>query len=219
MEILMLKIWGRVTSANVQKVLWVLDDLGLDYVREDAGLQFTVNKSESFLSKNPNGRIPLLEDGDFRLWESHSICRYLCNRSISDQKTMQVALALYPTVAQDRGLIDQWMDWILWGISAPMVVVFQQLIRTPPAQRNLQKLKDSENECAGYFVILDNFFKRHSWLSGRRPTLSDICLAPIIYRATALGVVDQDLYPALFRWFELIQKEKGYQKWVAIPLS
>src|SRR3970040_861445 len=74
----MLKIWGRKNSVNVQKVLWCAAELGLAFARIDRGLQFGGNDQDCFLALNPNGRVPLIQDGDYTLWESNSIVRYLC---------------------------------------------------------------------------------------------------------------------------------------------
>ena len=73
-----LKIWGRANSVNVQKVLWCLHELDLAYHRIDAGMQFGKNNEAAYLAMNPNGRVPTLVDGDFVLWESNSVMRYLC---------------------------------------------------------------------------------------------------------------------------------------------
>ena len=72
-----IKIWGRANSVNVQKVLWCLRELDLVYERIDAGMAFGRNQDPDYLAMNPNGRVPTLVDGDFVLWESNSIMRYL----------------------------------------------------------------------------------------------------------------------------------------------
>ena len=72
-----LTIWGRANSVNVQKVLWCLAELDLAYQRIDAGMQFGKNNEAPYLAMNPNGRVPTLVDGDFVLWESNSVMRYL----------------------------------------------------------------------------------------------------------------------------------------------
>ncbi len=72
-----LTIWGRANSVNVQKVLWCLRELDLAYERIDAGMAFGRNHDPDYLAMNPNARVPTLVDGDFVLWESNSIMRYL----------------------------------------------------------------------------------------------------------------------------------------------
>ncbi len=73
----MLKIWGRNTSSNVQKAMWAVGELGLAYERIDVGGAFGKNKEPAYLAMNPNGLVPTLQDGDYLLWESNSIVRYL----------------------------------------------------------------------------------------------------------------------------------------------
>lgn len=214
----MLKLWGRVNSINVQKVLWVLDALGLAYHREDAGLQFTANKSADYLAKNPNGRVPLLEDGGYQIWESHSICRYLCNKQDLSSSAVQAAACLYPADVQRRGHVDQWLDWTLWGISAPMVVVFQQRVRLPAEQRDTARIAKAEEESRGHLAVADQQLRRTAFLAGDALTLADIGLAPTAYRAQALNLVTSE-FPAVQQWIERLRAESGFQKWVDIPLS
>jgi glutathione S-transferase len=76
----MLKIWGRANSINDQKVLWCCGELGLQYDRIDAGNEFGVTKTPQYRVLNPNGLVPTIEDGDFQLWESNIIVRYLARR-------------------------------------------------------------------------------------------------------------------------------------------
>ena len=74
----MLKIWGRTTSSNVQKVMWAVGELGLPHERIDVGGPFGKNNEPAYLAMNPNGLVPTLEEDDgFLLWESNSIVRYL----------------------------------------------------------------------------------------------------------------------------------------------
>ncbi|MFZ1088711.1 MAG: glutathione S-transferase N-terminal domain-containing protein, partial [Xanthobacteraceae bacterium] len=73
----MIKIWGRTTSVNVQKVMWAIGELALPHERIDVGGSFGKNKEPAYLAMNPNGLVPTLEEEGFFLWESNSIVRYL----------------------------------------------------------------------------------------------------------------------------------------------
>ena len=125
----MIKIWGRTNSVNVQKVLWCLDEIGLPYERIDAGLQFGKNNEPWYLALNPNGRIPLLQDGEFSLWESNTIVRYLSSKYDPG--------GLYAESPETRALAERWMDWQLSTLLAPVSTVFWTLIRTPAAERDM----------------------------------------------------------------------------------
>ncbi|MFM1880223.1 MAG: hypothetical protein RLZZ344_457 [Pseudomonadota bacterium] len=214
----MLKLWGRINSINVQKVLWVLDALGCTYQREDAGLQFTANKTADFLAKNPNGRVPLLEDAGYQIWESHSICRYLCNTQPSSEASRQVAERLYPVDAQKRGQVDQWLDWTLWGISAPMVVVFRQRVRLKPEQQEPLRIAEAEEESRSHLVVADQRLRESDFLAGNQITLADIGLAPTAYRAESLGLFADDQV-GLKSWMERLRQDPGFRKWVDVPMT
>ena len=101
----MLRIWGRLSSINVQKVVWAAGEVGQAFERIDVGGPFGGLDTPEFRAMNPNGQIPVLEDGDFRLWESNSIVRYLVARYGAD--------ALYEADAARRAEEERWRDWML----------------------------------------------------------------------------------------------------------
>ena len=105
----MLKIWGRKNSINVQKVLWACGELALPIDRIDAGMAFGVNNTPEYKAMNPNGLVPLMNDGGFLLWESHAIVRYLARKAGLG--------SLCPAEAQAAADADRWMEWFsttLW---------------------------------------------------------------------------------------------------------
>jgi glutathione S-transferase len=103
----MMTLWGRKSSINVQKVLWVLAELGLqegaDFKQIDAGLHFGINKTPEYLKLNPNGLVPSLEDGSLVLWESNTIMRYLAKKFSST--------GAFPDDLASQASSDKWMDW------------------------------------------------------------------------------------------------------------
>ena len=103
-----LTIWGRANSVNVQKVLWCLAELGLAYERIDAGMQFGKNNEPAYLAMNPNGRVPTLVDGDYVLWESNSVMRYLC-------MAYGVNSPIYPAQPQARAGVDALIGEVEFG--------------------------------------------------------------------------------------------------------
>jgi glutathione S-transferase len=125
----MITIWGRANSVNVQKVLWCCDELVLPYERIDAGLQFGRNNEPEYLAMNPNARVPTLVDGDFVLWESNSILRYLVMQYGSSSP-------LYPPEPKQRASIDRWLDWSLSTLQPAERPVFWTIVRTPVAERD-----------------------------------------------------------------------------------
>src|SRR3954454_20962238 len=135
-----IKIWGRANSVNVQKVLWCLSELDLDYERIDAGMAFGRNNEPDYLAMNPNGRVPTLVDGDFVLWESNSIMRYLV---LAYAKPSPV----YPEEPKRRAGVDRWLGWPLSPLQPVDNPVFWALVRTPVAQRDMVTIqKDADAE-------------------------------------------------------------------------
>src|SRR5277367_3873619 len=135
-----LTIWGRANSVNVQKVLWCLAELDLAYERFDAGMAFGRNHEPDYLAMNPNARVPTLVDGDFVLWESNSVMRYLCLAHGADSP-------IYPKAANRRAGVDRWLDWTLSTLQPVDRPVFWALVRTPPAERDMAAIqKDADAE-------------------------------------------------------------------------
>src|SRR6187399_3645585 len=143
----MLKVWGRTNSVNVQKVLWTLDELSLQFERIDAGLQFGKNRESWFLAMNPNGLIPTLDDDGFILWESNSIVRYLAAKHDLG--------GLWPSDPRARATAEMWMDWQLSKLAGALGPMFTELIRTPQERRNASVVERGVNDCLGVFGVLD----------------------------------------------------------------
>src|SRR5438270_13454546 len=106
----MIKIWGRNTSVNVQKVMWAVGELGLPAERIDVWRAFGKNKDPDYLAMNPNGLVPTLQEDGFCLWESNSIVRYLAAK--------YGAGGLEPSDLRERARASSWMDWQL-SVAAP----------------------------------------------------------------------------------------------------
>ena len=134
-----LKLYGRKSSLNVQKVIWCLNELGLqpgkDYTRIDAGLHFGVNKTPAFLQLNPNALVPTFQDGDFAVWESNTIMRYLGRK-------FDGAGRIFPNDLKSQTVSDQWLDWqlTLWS---QLRVPFLGLTRIPEKERNYDAIRQN----------------------------------------------------------------------------
>src|SRR5450631_103341 len=115
----MLKVLGRSTSGNVQKVLWLLEELGHPYQREDYGRQFNNTATPEYLGMNPSGKVPTIVDGETIVWESNTILRYLCNRYAAGSP-------LYPAGPAVRTHVERWMDWQLASLNGPYLGVFKE---------------------------------------------------------------------------------------------
>ena len=142
----MLTIWGRNNSINVQKVMWAVGELGLEHERLDVGGSFGKNDTPEYLAMNPNGKVPTVIDGDFVMWESNSILRYLARKHKSP---------LYPSEFEERHLVERWMDWQLSVLALHQGTVLGGLVRTKPADRDMVKIEAAQRDWALGMAILD----------------------------------------------------------------
>jgi glutathione S-transferase len=208
-----LTIWGRPNSVNVQKVLWCLAELDVPFERIDAGMQFGRNTESDYLAMNPNGRVPTLVEGDFVLWESNSIMRYLCLAHGPQS-------SIYPHEPRQRAAVDRWLDWTLSTVQPIERPVFWGLVRTPPAERDmlaLQKAADAVAEVV--WKTLDRQLATRRYVEGDAFTLADIALGAYARRWFGIEGVEKPELPQLVRWFASLEGRPGFVRYVAPPLS
>lgn len=209
----MLTIWGRPNSVNVQKVLWCCDELGLPFRRIDAGMQFGGNNEPEYLAMNPNGRVPTLIDGDFVLWESNSILRYLAMQYGKDA-------TLYPAEPKVRASVDRWLDWTLSTLQPAERPVFWGYVRTPAAERDVARLSAEVAVAAGLWQILDRQLQGRDFLEGDGFTLADLVLGAYARRWYGLDdQIDRPATPDLDRWYRRVGERAGFRQYVSVPLS
>src|ERR1700758_2494990 len=122
----MIRLLGRQTSGNVQKVLFCLEEIGLKYTREDYGRQFNNTNTEAYRKLNPNMKVPTLIDGDVVMWESNTIVRYLAAIH---------APQLIGATPADKTFVERWMDWMLSSLNAPYLAMFRDA-KKPAAERS-----------------------------------------------------------------------------------
>jgi len=208
----MITIWGRANSVNVQKVLWGCDELGLQFERIDAGMQFGRNHEPDYLAMNPTGRIPTLVDGDFVLWESSSILRYLALQ-------YGPSSLLYPAEPKIRASIDRWLDWSLSTLQPAERPVFLSLIRTPEAERDLTALSADAKAVTALWRMLNEHLQDRSFLENDNFTLADIELGAYAKRWFGLEGIERPSMPYLERWYSRLETHPGFKKYVDLPLT
>src|SRR6267154_2472895 len=164
----MIKIWGRNTSSNVQKVMWAIGEMKLGHERIDVGGAFGKNNEAPYLAMNPNGLVPTLEEEDgFTLWESNSIVRYL------DGKHDKTGV-IEPKDAKQRALASQWMDWQLSVVGPAIFHAFWGLIRTPEEKRDMAAIKTSQEKTTAAMQIMDAQLAKTQYLAGDSFSYGDI---------------------------------------------
>ncbi len=199
-----MKLLGRLPSINVRKVMWTAAQLGLNLEREDWGPGFRSPKEPEYLALNPNGLIPVLIDGDFVLWESNSICRYLANR--------QGATALLPDEPQARARVEQWMDWQGGELNNSWRVAFLALVRGQPATP--EAIEASVASWNRHMAMLDGqLAKTGAFVTGAGFTLADVVLGLSAQRWKNAPIERVGL-PAVDAWLERLSTRPGFADYV-----
>lgn len=206
----MLTIWGRSNSVNVRKVLWTLDELGLEHRHILAGGAFGLVNEDAFLQRNPNGHVPCLQHDDFVLWESNAIVRYLADAF--GQGSLQ------PDDARSRAAADKWMDWSSLAMATPFRDIFWNSVRATPAQRNEEEIQRGIRNASALLRIADATLATQDYLSGPRLGIGDIPLGCVVQALFTLPYDYADL-PHLKAWYQRLQKRPAFQRLAALPLA
>lgn len=199
----MFRVLGRGTSGNVQKVVWLLEELGQPYAREDYGRQFGNTADAAYLKLNPSGKVPTLVDGDVVVWESNTILRYVANK---------VGTPLYPTDPAGRSQVERWMDWLLASLNGPYVAIFKESKkaegeRAPSFGADAKELKS-------HLDLLNGAMAGRKFVAGNAMSLADICLGPIVHRCLDFPI-DVSGLDGLKAWRATIAARPAFKKAVA----
>ena len=206
----MLKVWGRISSVNVQKVVWCADELGLDYDRVDVGGQFGGNDTPGYLAMNPNGLVPVIEHDGFVLYESNAIVRYLA--------AQDAAARLWPAQARARADVDRWMEWQSTNFTPAMWGAFMQLIRTPEDRRDAALVESSRARTEKLAAILDAHLASRQWLAGERFSAADVVVGCAAHRWLNLPV-SRAARPHLERWYAELRARPASRQVTGQPIS
>lgn len=198
-------IFGRTTSFNVQKVLWLADELSLDYEHIELGGRFGGLDTPEFSRLNPLQKVPVLVDGDRAIWESHTILRYLVAEYGGSH--------WYPGNAYQRSLYERWLDWSQTAFQPAFMAVFWGYYRRPSHKRDMAAIEKHLNKCHDCLDILNRQLANTKYLAGDTLSLADIPTGAVIYRLTNQGL-DIPLPSSVASWYEDLQQRSGYRKWV-----
>jgi glutathione S-transferase len=207
----MLKIWGRASSSNVQKVMWAVGELGLPHERIDAGGAFGRLDTAEYQAMNPNRLVPVLDDDGFTLWESNAIVRYLAETygrgTLASQDRKSFAHA------------DQWMDWTA-TTAQPLIIttIFWGLIRTPAADRNHAALAAAIKTAGEKLGLLDAHLAGRDYVGGATLSMADIPIGSLMYRYYTLPI-DRPKLPNVEAWYARLQHRAPYRDHVMIDYS
>jgi glutathione S-transferase len=206
----MLKIWGRISSINVRKVVLAAQEIGIPFERIDAGAAFGIVKTPEYLARNPNGLVPLVEDDQVQLWESNVIVRYLCARHAPD--------TLYPLALPRRFDAERWMDWQQTTLGPAGRTAFLQWIRTPADRRDAQAIAQSVAATEPLMAQIDQHLSHQPFMAGDRLTMADLPIACEVHRWINLPKPRTER-PHLDRWYEAIRARPASRGVLDLALS
>ena len=196
---------------NVQKVLWCLAELELPYSRIDAGLEHGKNHEPWYLALNPNGKMPLLVDGSFTLWESNTIVRYLAGKHAQG--------GLYPRSPEMRALAERWMDWQLSTLIWPVSIVFQNLFRRPAEERDAGAIERNLRAANRAMAMLDAHLTTQPYVAGEAFTMGDIPVGAVAHRWLEIPDIERPPFAAVRAWRARLAERPGFRAHVMLPLS
>ena len=198
----MLKILGRPNSINVRKVLWLCDELGLKYAHEPWGTADLPLDSPVFLKLNPMSQVPVIQDGDFVLWESNTICRYLVGRA--------GRVDLLPAAPHARARVEQWMDWMATDLNDSWRYAFMGLVRQSQAHADPIATAASLSKWNHLVGLLDRQLARTgAFVCGADFTLADIVIGLAVNRWFMTPMARPDL-PAVQAYYDRLSERPAF---------
>ncbi len=198
----MLELWGRPNAYNVQKVLWLLRELELEFEHHDVGSERGDLETAAFLQMNPHARIPLLNDAGNIVWESNTILRYLAARFSPDRMWSPDPLF--------RSEVERWMDWELCKLQPDFIDLFWSYYRTPAAARDPERIEAARGACNAHMRQLENQLDDRSFLVGDELSLADITCGVCLYRYFEMGL-ECERPQAVMRWYRQLCRRPAYR--------
>ena len=199
----MLKVLGRKTSVNVQKVMWTVGELGLPHARVDMGGEFGGFDTPEYGALNPNRLVPTIDDKGLTLWESNAIVRHLAQTYGRG--------TLSPSDEQTYAKADSWMDWSLTTLYGDVIsTCFSQLVRTPAKDRNVAGVEAAAKRAGEKLRILDAQLAGRQFIMGDQLTIADIAVGTLMYRYFTLNITRPPL-ANVEAWYARLSQRPAYQ--------
>jgi len=206
----MLELWGRANAYNVQKALWLLAELGLEFEHHQIGSEQGDLETLEFQALNPHSRVPVLRDGEAVVWESNTLLRYLANRFAAN--------GLYPREALPRSRVERWMDWELATLQPAFIDLFWGYYRTPPQARDGASIDDARRRCARVFEALQRQLSHGPFLAGENFSLADIACGVCLYRYFNMGLEVAEP-PRVMDWYQRLSQRAPFRNTIVQPFG
>lgn len=203
-------LWGRASSANVQKVLWTLEELGVPHEHHLVGGAHGGLDTPQYRAMNPNGLVPVLQDDGLTLWESHAILRYLAASYGQD--------SLWRAGAQQRAVVDQWTDWTATTFQPAWIAMFWLVVRTPEEAHDRKAIAAAQARTIAALGILDNNLRDRDYLAGDQLSYADIAAGVSLYRWFTMQI-ERPAMPGVENWYRRLQDRPAFRKTVMVSYA
>jgi glutathione S-transferase len=201
----MVKIYGSPRSSS-GRCFWLLEEIGIPYERMPLNMREREHKSEAFLKLNPNGKVPVLIDGDLILWESAAINSYLAEKHRPE---------LLGQTLKDRALVNQWTIWAMAEFQPPFVDLLIQFLFTPPEKRDQQVIQKAQKNVLPKLEILNKQLEGKTYILGDGFTLADINIATVA-NISKMSQIDLSPFANVNRWLGQVCQRPAYLKVMAL---
>ncbi len=199
-----LRIYG-IARTRAFRVLWVAEELGLAYEHLPIEIGDAGARAPEFLSLNPNGRLPFIDDDRFVMFESLAITLYLAKKYSNGR--------LYPGALEGEAKAWQWTSWALNEVDRGVNIWSLHAVRLPPAERDAAKRGEALKVLAAPFKVLDAALATQIYLLGDDFTVADLYVAAVISRATDM---DLSAVPNLKAWLTRCLERPAARKALAL---
>jgi glutathione S-transferase len=201
----MITIYGSPKS-SAGRCFWTLEETGITYENKPIDFRAKEHKSEEFLKINPNGKVPVLTDGDYTIWESMGINLYVA------EKYKPELMGLTP---EQRGHVYQWSIWSIGDLQTPLIDIFIQLIFVPEDRRDLDKIEKAKAKLPDLLNIMEMALSKTKFLAGDEFTMADLNTASVIHICESIDYDIKD-FKNINTWLSSINDRKAFQSYKAL---
>lgn len=202
-----LVLWGRASSANLQKARWALEETGAPFDLREVGGKFGGLDTPEFGAMNPNRLVPVLQHGDLTLWESHAVVRYVAAAFGGER--------FWPADPKARAIIDQWTDWTVTTFQPAWLRLFWLLVRTAPENHDKSAIDAALKQTVAALRMMDAQLEQTDYLAGDAFSYADIVSGVSLYRLTTMEI-DLPSLPGVEAWHGRLKERASFEKSVCI---
>ena len=198
-----IKIYGRLSSANVQKINWFCNYANISIINLNYGGIHGKTQTTEFKEMNPNSRVPVLEDNNLILYESNAILRYLSKRFD----------ILVEENIINNGKIDQWIDWGSFTFASPCSLLTAHKLSLPQDQRDELIAEKAKQNILSLLEIIEKQLRNQHFIVGENFSLADIPLGIWCHRCVNLNISFNN-FPNINNWYIKLNEMHSFQKTV-----